>query len=129
DGVVTLPNGATVTQAIAGIPFTANFQTLRIDTGEPTQQGKRKMINSVTMRVCDTYGLDIGPDAASLQTWDPTALNFDGTIDNSLYTGDLFVNIGGGWDTKGQFYAQQSSPFPVSILGAVPEVVLGDKNT
>lgn len=126
DGVVTLPGGATVTSALAGLPFEASFQTLRIDLGEPTQQGKRKMISSVTMRMFETNGLEVGPDADSLQPWDPTVLNFSGDIDNSLYTGDLYLNIGGGWDPAGQFYARQDQPFPVTILGAIPEIVLGD---
>lgn len=126
DGVITLPGGNTVTAAVVGIPITASFQTLRVDLGEPTQQGKRKMVNSVTMRVYNSYGLKVGGRSDNLQPWGPTALNFQGDISNSLYTGDLYLNVGGGWDPAGQFYAQQSGPFPVTILGAIPDIVLGD---
>ena len=59
-GAVTIQHPAsTIT---VGLPYSADLQTLDIDAGEPTIQGKRKKISAVTLRLENTRGLKVGPD-------------------------------------------------------------------
>jgi hypothetical protein len=76
DGVVippfTMPTNGSFTLATpasvvtVGLAYTCKLQTLAIDLGDPTIQGKVKKINYVDVRVADTLGLSIGSDFDSL---------------------------------------------------------------
>lgn len=110
-----------------GLRYTAQFQTLRIDLGSnPTVQGKRKKIPALTVRFNESYGVKIGPDFDRLEVWNPNVQNFYGDFVNGLRTGDYRRNIQSGWDEAGQFCAQQDEPYPISILGVIPEISVGD---
>jgi hypothetical protein len=54
NGKITLQQPAS--KIIIGLPYVSDGQTLNIDTGEPTTQGKRKKIPSATLRVERTRG-------------------------------------------------------------------------
>lgn len=109
-----------------GLRYTSQFQTLRINLGEPTVQGRRKKIPALTVRFNESFGFKIGPDFDRLETWNPNAQNFYGATLNGLLTGDYRRNIASGWDEAGQFVAQQDLPYPLSILGVIPEISVGD---
>jgi hypothetical protein len=47
-------------------------------------------------------------------------------IVTDLVTGDAFTIIDPKWTVPGQYCIQQSNPFPTSILGVIPEVVVGN---
>ena len=57
-GTVTLPTAGT--KVIVGLPYQCQMQTLRLDTGDPTIQGKRKLEAAVTTRVDKATGLKVG---------------------------------------------------------------------
>lgn len=121
---VTLP--AAVTHAVIGVPYTSKFQSLYLDLGEPTQQGKRKMVNSLTTRIVESYGLKVGPTFTELVSWNYSVLDFEGTGGNYLYTGDYFRNVSGGWDVPGQICIEQDDPYPLTVTGIIPEIEPGD---
>lgn len=129
----TVANGAVAVSTasslvLVGLPFTSQLQTLPLDTGQPTIQGKRKQIFGMTARVVDSAGFKVGATfaTADLQAWSPNAHNFAGTLSNGLRTGDYRRNVAEGWNVPGQACFQQDRPLPLSILGVIPEIYVGD---
>lgn len=112
-------------KVVAGLAYTAQLQTLYLDTGEPTIQGKRKNIAAMTARVDQTRGLAMGPAFDDLTSYKDRDLNTIGQP-IELFTGDQRMIIGGGWTTEGQLCIEQSHPLPATILGVIPEIQLGD---
>lgn len=108
-----------------GLPYTAQLQTLYLDTGEPTIQGKRKNIIAMSIRVDQTRGLEAGPTFDDLTAYKDRDLNTIGQP-IELFTGDQRLIVGGGWTTEAQMCVQQSNPLPATILGLIPEIQLGD---
>lgn len=127
-GSVTLSSSAT--KVLLGLAFTPQLQTLTLDMGQPTIQGKRKKITAVTVRVKDTLGLSIGQSFSSLVPMKDLVLGNVGSASNSvvtnLVTGDARTLIDPLWQVPGQYCFQQNNPLPVSILGVIPEVTVGD---
>lgn len=111
-----------------GLPYQAQLQTLYIDTGTlPTNQGKRMKIPACTVRVHNSRGLKVGigfgtdqlvsiKERSSQQPGQPI----------QLITGDERVIIPPAWQVPGQVCAQQDDPLPCTILGVIPELVVGD---
>jgi hypothetical protein len=127
-GNVTLSNPAT--KVILGLAFTPQLQTLPLDLGEPTIQGKRKKIVAVTMRVADTLGLQIGTVPANAVTVKDFQLGNLGTDSNivvtDLVSGDGRTIMDQVWQEAGNYFVQQNLPYPATILGVMPEVIVGD---
>ncbi len=140
DGVVitpfSMPTSGSFTlstpasKVTVGLAFTPQLQTLRLDLGEPTAQGKRKKITSVTVRVQETLGLSIGRSFSSLVPMKDLVVGNVGTMSNqvvtNLVTDDARTNIDPLWDVPGQYCIQQSNPLPASVLGVIPEITVGD---
>lgn len=120
------------TRVLVGLAYTPQLKTLALDLGEPTVQGKRKKISGVTTRVMNTLGLSIGRtfDASSQKLMKDLQLGNVGTMTNEvvsgLITGDARTIIDPLWDVPGQYCIQQNYPYPASILGVIPEIVVGD---
>lgn len=129
NGAFTLPSASVVT---VGLSFLPRLQTLGLDLGEPTIQGKRKKITGVTVRVQDTLGLTIGKtfDATSQTVMKDLVIGNINAAANAvvtgLVTGDARTIIDPTWDEPGQYCIEQPQPYPVTILGVIPEIVLGD---
>lgn len=128
DGVLTL--GTATTNACIGRLFRPQLQTLRLEVGEPTQQGKRKSISAVTVRVKDTLGLSIGSTLANAV---PMKGLIVGNLNESmnaavtdLVTDDARTIIDPTWTVPGQYFIDQPNPYPATILGVIPEFTLGD---
>ena len=140
DGVVippfTMPTsgnftlGTPASKVTVGLAFTPQLQTLQLDTGDPTIQGKRKGINGVTVRVQETLGLSIGKSFDSVVPMKDLIVGNIGSQTNGmvtgLLTGDARTIIDPSWDVQGQYCIQQSSPLPATILGVIPEIGIGD---
>lgn len=126
-GLTAIPNASVVT---VGLAFTPQLQTLRLDLGEPTVQGKPKSVAGVTVRIKDTLGLSIGRSFSSLVAMKDLVLGNVGTMSNKVVTGlvtdDAYTKVDPLWDIPGQYCIQQSNPYPASILGVIPEIVVGD---
>lgn len=98
-----IPDGATVT---IGRKFTTRIKTL------PTSQNpfKKKQIPKATVRVLDSYPFKIGYET------DLATTKIDGP-----YSGDVDVQIGGGWDTEGCLVIEQEA-LPVTILAIALDI-------
>jgi hypothetical protein len=145
DGIVIPPfvmpiSGAFVLDTPAskvtiGLGYTCDLQTLAIEAGEPTIQGKVKSIPDVNVRVAQTLGLSIGPDfnhlvpmkdlvvgnVSSMLTGQQSQLVTD------LVTGDARTFLGSTYTVPGQYCIRQSNPMPASVLGVIPNIVVGDE--
>jgi hypothetical protein len=110
---------------VAGLAYTCQLQTLYLDVGEPTIQGKRKNISAMTVRVDQSRGLKMGQTFDDLTEFKDRNLNTIG-FPIELFTGDDRIIIGGGWNSEGQLCIQQDYPLPATILGVIPEIQVGD---
>jgi hypothetical protein len=122
--------GMTGTKITLGLAFLPQMQTLPLDMGEPTVQGKRKKITGVTLRVADALGLQIGTSFANAVAMKDFILNNVGTQSNGVVTdlisGDGRTIIDQVWQEAGNYCIQQNLPYPATVLGAMPEVTVGD---
>ncbi len=118
------------TRVTVGLAYTPQLQTLQLDTGEPTIQGKEKKISAVTVRVNETLGLSIGQGFDTLVPMKDLVRGNVGSATNevvtNLVTGDAMTIIDPKWSVPGQYCIQQSNPFPASILGVIPQVTIGN---
>lgn len=118
------------TRVTLGLAYLPQLQTLAIDLGEPTVQGKMKKIAAVTVRVNQTLGLQIGSDFDNLVDMKDLVRGNVGKDTNELVTdlvtGDALEAIDPTWSVPGQYCIQQTYPFPASILGVIPQVTVGD---
>lgn len=127
-GRFTLATAASI--VTVGLAYTCKLQTLALDLGEPTVQGKRKQITAVTARCQDTLGLRIGRTFSTLVAMKDLVLGNVGSASNEVVTGlvtaDARTVIDASWTVPGQYCIQQDTPLPASILGIIPEVTVGD---
>jgi len=126
-GLTTIPNASIVT---VGLSFLPQLQTLALDLGQPTVQGKRKKVAAVTTRVKGALGLSAGKTQATVLPMQDLILNNVGTMSNQLVTGlvtsDARMIIDPDWAVFGQYFITQPNPYPASILGVIPEIEVGD---
>ncbi len=122
-GAITLSQACT--KVTVGLPFQAQLQTLDLDTGEPTIQGKRKKIAALSARVADTRGLKIGPTFGTVVEYKQRRYEPQGQP-ISLQTGDQRIIMSPSWNVEGRMCIQVDDPVPATVLGVIPEVVIGD---
>jgi hypothetical protein len=123
NGSITLPHD--VTNVVIGLPFTWKLQTLYIDAGEPTIQGRRKIIKAVTVRTEMSRGINVGPSFDELtELKERTNQPYGQPI--QLTTGDHRINISSRWNDYGQICLSGSDPIPAKILAVIPEVSVGN---
>ena len=131
-GAFTL--GTPASKVTVGLGYTCDLQTLALDTGEPTIQGKPKTIPSVTVRVADTLGLKIGKDFDHLVVMKDLVVGAVGSMltgqesqtVTGLFTGDARTYLDPSWTIPGQYCIRQDQPLPASVLGVIPEVTVGN---
>ena len=143
-GSVTLPQAAT--KVTLGLAYLPQLKTLPLDLGEPTIQSKRKKLPAASLRVADTLGLQIGTSFANAVTVKDLQIGAipSGSTGAGQQVADL-VNpswavlanpdyqpidarqiLDQVWQEPGQLCIQQNLPYPATILGIMPEVVMGD---
>lgn len=121
-GQVTLDSPAS--SVVVGLKYTQQIQTLYLTMeglNQGTEQGKRKQISGITLRVDCTLGPLVGSDFELMYTppeLDPT--------NGVLFTGDSRAINFTKWDDKGEVCVQQNAPLPVSVNGIIVEVTPGD---
>lgn len=154
DGSVVTPQVVTnnsiilpsASSAIAiGEGFLCQLGTMYLEpAGQPTTtQGKRKLLQAVTVRIQDTRGISVGCNQkiASTQSdsenviWtqmteikERNASQPPGTS-IPLVTGDTVPQtVFGGWDKQAIVNIQQYYPLPATILAVIPLYSMGDNN-
>ncbi len=129
------PAGATgYTTVTLGLAFTCKLQTLAIDTGQVPIQGKLKKIPEVNVRVNQTLGLTIGSDFNHQTPMKDLVLGNVSSqltgqasqIVTGLVAGDARTILDNTYTVPGQYCIEQSNPYPASILGVFPTIIMGD---
>lgn len=132
NGTFTLPAASKV---VVGIGYTCDLQTLAIDLGDPTIQGKVKQVPYIDVRVCETLGLKIGSSFARMVAMKDLIVGNvssmltgqDSQIVTDLVTGDARTYIDATYTVPGQYCIRQDQPLPATILGVIPNITLGDE--
>jgi hypothetical protein len=132
NGNFTIPTAAS--KVVVGLAYTAKLQTLPLDLGDPTIQGKVKKINDVTVRVAETLGLKIGGEFTNLTVMkDLVVGNVSSTLtgQNSqrvtdLVDGNARTILDPRFTVPGQYCIQQDLPFPATVLGLISSYTVGD---
>lgn len=117
DGSLDLSPFAPAT-LVAGFAYDAYFTVLPIEAGGDSgpAQGKMKRPSRVTLRLQDSLGLQVerlGRVMASIGNGYPED-DLEAAVD--LFTGDMVLDIVGGWDRDGQFTVRRVAPFPARVL-------------
>jgi hypothetical protein len=123
NGAITLPSPAST--VLVGLPYVCQMQTLPLDAGQPTIQGKRKSVGPVTFKVRETRGLSVGRNPAVLVPVKDAGPPMLSQFPNLVF-GDEWVVLDALYDPYGQIFFQQNNPWPVTIMAVVPDVNVGD---
>jgi hypothetical protein len=125
-GSVTLPSP--VTKVIAGYGYQAQLQTMYLDLGNEVNsiQGKRKKVGALTVRAKDSRGVKAGMTFDTVTPIKEMNRATDMGLAVKLITADERIVMDPLWDVPGQICLQVDDPLPATILGIVPEVVVGD---
>lgn len=153
DGSITLANAASA--VIVGLGFTAQLQSLYLEGGNPTVQGRRKKIGAVTTRLeaSGTFSSGTNQPDGSVQNPQQVAPSWTKMVAaptnatglaqvpylaqntirgvtmqraTPLYTGDIRTKPTSGFQKNGQVAVQQTNPLPLQVLAFIREVEEGD---
>ena len=147
-GQVTLPFAASY--VVLGLGFAAQLQSVYLNEGQPTIQGRRKAIYAATVRVAASAIPQVGANQTDASTVPPAAFvdwaagmappqvqfidppppaayqTAAGQTVQPLFTGDARANVMATFRKPGQVAAQQTLPLPLNVLAFIPEVIAGD---
>lgn len=142
-GAVVLPAPATI--VLIGLGYQCQLQTMNVDTGEPSIQGKRKKVGRLDVIMQDTRGLKAGPAPGPavgpggvgssapglpsspqlIELKDRTgAVNWNQPT--PLLTGIHSDIVLPQWQVEGSVLLQQDYPLPATVLAVAPELVVGE---
>jgi hypothetical protein len=126
DGSITLPQPAS--KVIVGYGFQAQLQTMYLDLGQEANsiQGKRKKVGALTVRCKDSRGVKAGRTFETVTAIKEMNRATAMGIPISLVTADERIVMDPLWDVPGQVCVQVDDPLPSTVLGVIPEVVIGD---
>jgi hypothetical protein len=137
--------GLTATKVTLGLAYLPQLQTLPLEPASQkgTTQGKRKKFPDIVLRVADTLGLQVGTSFAKAVTVKdfqigaiPSQSTGPGQVVTDLVNPSISPNgnVTDGftvndplWQEIGQLCIQQNLPYPATILGIIPSVVVGDE--
>ena len=126
-GLITLDQNATT--AAFGLNYTSRLQTLRLESGsvDGTSQGKIKRIHSITLRLHETIGVEVGSSTTDVDRipFRTSAMAMSSAVD--LFTGDKEVEFRGGFEEDDKIVVQQSQPLPLTLLAIYPRLNTFDK--
>jgi len=122
--------GVAASKVTVGISYTCDLQTLAIDLGEPTIQGRVKKIQDVDARVAETLGLSVGSDFTTLVTMkdlirgniSSMLTGLPSQVVTDLVTGDAKSILDPTYTVYGQTCFRQSNPYPATVLGVILNV-------
>ena len=122
DGAITLDFPGQIIQV--GLNYVSELETNNIEAGaaQGTAQGVNKKINSVILRVIDSSGGWIGPNAYEMQ--ELYARDVTDLMDNAppLTTGDMEPAFHSQFETNGRILVRHYSPLPFNLLALIGSV-------
>jgi hypothetical protein len=108
----------------AGLPYQSDLETLNIEQAlrSGAMQGRAVKVSNVTFRLVNSRGGWVGPNSSKIWNGFPNAIKVaqqETTLD--LFTGDIRVPIGAGYEDGGRIFYRQVDPLPVTISAVIPE--------
>jgi len=123
-GAVTLDVEASKVQI--GLPIVADLQTLpfaaQIDNG--FGQGRVKNVNKAWLRVFQSSGIFVGPNADKLTEAKQRSTEAYGSPP-ALKSAEVPVAITPAWADSGQVFIRQADPLPLTVVSLTLEVEVG----
>ncbi len=123
NGAITLDHAASVIQV--GLPYVSDLFTLpAVMQVDGFGQGRVKNINKAWVKVYQSSGILVGPDANHLteiaqRTTEPWG------SPPTLQTAELLVITTPSWQENGQVLIRQQHPLPLDVVGLTLEVSIG----
>jgi hypothetical protein len=117
---------------VVGLLYQCQLQTLYLDAGEATIQGKRKKVTAATIRVKDAARVKYGTTFLTLREWKKGTSSTDPgeywptTSIAGLTFGDQRIVLDPSFNVVGSVCVQQDYPLPATVLAIIPEVAQGD---
>lgn len=122
-GTVTLPRACVI--VTVGLPYLSDLQTLPLALNiEGFAQGRYKNVNKAWLRVYQSSGIFIGPDANSLVEAKQRTTEPYGSPP-ALKSAEIQVLLTPSWADSGQVYVRQADPLPLTLVGLTLEVSIG----
>jgi hypothetical protein len=122
-GTVNLEVAANI--VTIGLPYQSDLQTLPLALQiDGFGQGRYKNINKAWLRVFQSSGIFVGPDANNLVEAKQRSTEPYGSPPG-LKSDEILVMLTPTWAASGQVYIRQSDPLPLTIVGLTVEVAIG----
>jgi hypothetical protein len=122
-GTVNLEVAANI--VTVGLPYQSDLQTLPLALQiDGFGQGRYKNINKAWLRVFQSSGIFVGPDANNLVEAKQRTSEPYGTPP-ALKSDEILVMLTPTWAASGQVYIRQLDPLPLTIVGLTLEVSVG----
>jgi len=123
-GTITIDRAASIIHI--GLPITADLQSLPLAMGidNGMGQGRYKNVNKAWLRVYQSSGIFIGPNANNLVEAKQRTTEPYGTPPE-LKTEEIQIMLTPSWLDSGQVFVRQSDPLPLTIVGMTLEVAIG----
>jgi hypothetical protein len=123
DGTIILAHAASV--VTVGLPYISDLRTLpAVLQIDGSGQGRNKNINRGWVKVFQSSGIQVGPDAAHLTEIAQRTTEPWGSAPY-LQTDELQILTSPQWQNKGQTLIRQQNPLPLDVVGLTLEVVIG----
>lgn len=122
-GVAILERASVVVHV--GLPYQSDLQTLPVALNiDAFAQGRVKNVNQSWIRVFQSSGVFVGPDANKLTEVKQRTVEPYGSPP-SLKSDEVNVVMTPTWAQSGQIYIRQSDPLPLTVVGITTEIVVG----
>jgi hypothetical protein len=122
-GVAVLERASVVVHV--GLPYQSDLQTLPVSLNiDAFAQGRVKNVNQSWIRVFQSSGIFVGPDANKLTEVKQRTTEPYGSPP-ALKSDEVSVAMTPTWAQSGQIYIRQSDPLPLTIVGITTEIVVG----
>lgn len=122
-GAILLDHAAKSVQV--GLPYTGDLQTLpAVLQLDAYGQGRMKNINKAWLKVFQSSGIFVGPDADHLTEIKQRTTEPWGSPP-ALQTRELMVMTTPSWQDSGQVFVRQENPLPLTVAGLTLEVAIG----
>lgn len=123
NGSITLENSPT--RVCVGLKFESIAQSLPLTITGEVIEGMRKRVPQIAVRQLNSRGMKIGRDLDHLYYMKERKYEPMGEPTN-LQSGMRLLSVQPKWDEGGQMYFYRDDPTPVSLLGYVTSMELGD---
>ena len=123
-GQITLPQA--VEKAHVGLSYLSDLKTLPLafESRVADWKGTQKNVSKVFLRVNESRGIYVGPDADRLRPHKGRTTEPYGTPPR-LISGEIEVPIESAWSAGGEVFIRQADPLPLTICSLTLQVSVG----